>query len=234
MPLLTELETDPPRRLYKRQEMQQRPPNDRQEKSEEMKGTTSRQNLPTRGNTDVEYDLAINQNDKRRLKTLLKRKAKPPKECLIFAYDLGRVELLPILLDAGADPNAVGYQGSTIMGDCLVREDVAVLKLLLGRGADPNRGFAGTPAVVLAARSGNVEVLRLLIEAGASLSDDPRVAPNALFEAIGRGHTEVVRYLVAQGVSCRSRKPFGRTAIEYAAEKGTPEIEDLVRRRKHA
>ena len=188
---------------------------------------------PIRGNTDFDYDLAIRQRNERRLRTLLKHQIAPPKTCLIYAYQLGHTELLPVLLDAGADPNYIGNRGWTVMGDCILHSDIPTLKFLLNRGADPNRGFGGEPAIVNAARVGNVEVLRLLVDAGASLFDDPRVAPNALFEAIARGHTEIVRYLLAQGVSCNSRKPFGKTAMEWAAEKGTPEIQELIRNRRH-
>lgn len=193
---------------------------------------TPRQKSPIRGNTDFEYDLAIKQSNHRRLKTLLKHKVAPPKGCLIYAYQLRHKDLLPLLLDAGADPNYVGYRGWTIVGDCILKSDVPTLKMLLDRGADPNLGFAGTPAVVQAARMGDMETLRLLVDAGASLSDDPRVAPTALFEAIARGHTEVVQFMIVQGVSCTTRKPFGKTAIEYAAEKGTPEIQELIRNRR--
>lgn len=184
---------------------------------------------PIRGNTDFEYNLAIRQRKERRLQTLVKHRISPPKGCLIYAYQLGHTELLPILLEAGADPDYVGHQGWTIMGECILNSDIPTLKLLLARGSDPNRGFAGTPALVQAARVGNVEVLSLLVDAGASLFDDSRVAPSALFEAIARGHAEVVEYLLAQGVSCRSRKLLGKSAIEWAAEKGTPEINDLIR-----
>jgi uncharacterized protein len=196
--------------------------------------TATRQKSPIRGNTDFEYDLAIKQDNQRRIKTLLKHKIAPPKGCLLYAYQLRHTDLLSLLLDAGADPNYVGYRGWTIMGDCILNRDVSTLKLLLSRGADPSQGFAGTPAIVDAARVGNMDVFRLLVDAGASLFDDPRVAPNALFEAIARGHSDVVEYLLTQGVSCTSRKPFGKTAIAWAAEKGTPEIQALIRGRKRA
>jgi ankyrin repeat protein len=193
---------------------------------------TPRQKSPIRGNTDFEYDLAIKQHNHRRLKTLLKHKVAPPKGCLIHAYELGHKNLLPLLLDAGADPNYVGHRGWTIMGDCILKSDVSTLKMLLERGADPNLGFAGTPAIVQAARVGDIETLRLLVDAGANLFVDPRVAPHALFEAIAHGHAEVVQFMIVQGVSCTTRKPLGKTAIEYAAEKGTPEIQKLIRNRR--
>lgn len=187
---------------------------------------------PIRGNTDFEYNIAIKQRNQRRLKTLLKHKIVPPKGSLLYAYQLGHTELLPILLDATADPNYIGYRGWTLMGECILKSDIPTLQLLLSRGADPNRGFPDCPSIVQAARVGNIEVLRLLVSSGANLFADPRIAPHALFEAIARRHEEVVDYLIQLGASCTSRKPFGKTAIEWAAEKSTPEIQSLIRNRK--
>jgi ankyrin repeat protein len=196
--------------------------------------TKTGEKSPIRGNTDFEYDLGIKQNNKRRLKRLLKLKIAPPKGSLIYAYQLGHIDLLPILLDAGANPNEIGHRGWTIMGDCILKSDVSTLTLLLSSGADPNRGFESTPALVQAARVGNLEIFRLLVNAGARVFDDPRVAPNALFEAIARGYTDIVEYLLEQGVSCTSRKPFGKRTVEWALEKGTPEIQTLIRWHKNA
>jgi hypothetical protein len=201
-------------------------------KSSTMPGNRSKSAIL--GNTDFEYNLAIKQRSLPKLKTLLKYGIPPPKGCLIYPYQLGHADLLPILLDAGADPNHVGHRGWTIMGECILNSDVPTLKLLLSRKADPNRGFGGTPAIVQAARVGNIEVLSLLVDAGGSLFDDPLVAPHALFEAIARGYTDIVEYLLTKGVSCTGRKPFGKTALEWAAEKGTPEILALLRKRKRA
>ncbi len=113
-----------------------------------------------------------------------------------------------------------------------MEEKIPTLKLLLKHGADPNRPYLGIPLIVLAARVGNVEAFRLLIEAGAKLFDDPRIAPNALFEAVGRGHKEIVQFLIERGVNFTSRKRFGKSALEFAEEKGMTEILDLLRRYK--
>ena len=192
---------------------------------------TTQKKSPIRGNTDVEYTLAIKQNNPRRIQTLIKHKIKPPKGSLIYAYDLGYKELLPLLLDAGASPNDVNYKDWPIMGDCILDTEVSVLKLLLARGANPNHRPG---LIVLAARVGNIEVFRLLVESGANLFQDARLAPTALFEAIARGHFEIVHYLVEQGVSCKTKKPLGKSAVEWAAEHGTPEMQDLIRRLKNS
>jgi ankyrin repeat protein len=119
------------------------------------------------------------------------------------------------------------------MGECIEKSDAPTLKLVLSRGADPNLSYKGLHSIIYAARVGDIEVFRLLIEAGARLFVDPRVAPNAMFEAVGRGHKEIVKFLVERGVSFTSRKPFGKSAIEFAEEKGMTEVLDLLRAYKN-
>ena len=57
----------------------------------------------------------------------------------------------------------------------------------------------GATALILAAQSGHVEVVRLLLEAGADkdVADDD--GATALMEAAYRGHVEVVRLLLEAG-----------------------------------
>ena len=176
-----------------------------------------------------EYEVAIDANNIRRLRTLIRHKLPPPKNCLYQAMRCKHKNLIPILLDAGADPNEFVNQDWTAMGECILKEDVATLKSLLSRGADPNLSYRGLPSMLFAARVGNIEVFRLLYKARARLFVDPRVAPEALFEAVGRGHIEIVKFLVDRGVSFTSRKPFGKTAIEYADQHGTTEIANYLR-----
>jgi ankyrin repeat protein len=196
-----------------------------------IKKTLKRQ--PVRGNTDFEYDLAIKQNNLPKLGILKKRRVLPPKGALHHAYYLGHKELIEPLIQAGADLNYIGYGGVAIMGDCILKSDVCILKLLLQRGANPNKGYGGLPAIILAARVGNLEVLQMLVNAGASLFANPLVGREALMEAVGRGHAEIVRYLLDQGVSCRVKKPWGKTAKQYAIEKGNPEVLAAFGRTRH-
>ena len=176
-----------------------------------------------------EYEVAIDANNVRRLKTLVRHKLLPPQNCLYQAVMCKHKNLLPILLDAGADPNYFVNRYWTIMGECIEKSDAPTLKLVLSRGADPNLSYKGLHSIIYASRVGDIEVFRMLVEAGARLFVDPLVAPNALFEAVGRGHKEIVAFLIERGVKFNSRKPFGKTAIEFAEQMGMTEIRDYLR-----
>jgi ankyrin repeat protein len=83
-------------------------------------------------------------------------------------------EAAEILLKAGAKPNAAGPEEVSALHCAISAGDVALVKLLLGAGADPEfksniMGTLTTP-MMLAAREGWPEVVNLLLDAGA----DPR------------------------------------------------------------
>jgi uncharacterized protein len=114
---------------------------------------------------------------------------------LVMAAHAGFGDLVTLLLDSGADPNAAGA-GHTALHSAVLRGDQKMVKALLAHRANLNvrlakgtflkrgsREFAfdkfliGATPFLLAARLGDVELMRLLATAGADLSiglDDGR------------------------------------------------------------
>ncbi|MCO6416272.1 ankyrin repeat domain-containing protein [Siccirubricoccus sp. KC 17139] len=87
--------------------------------------------------------------------------------------------------------------------------------------AAPRRGD-GTDPVVLAARHGRVEVLRLLLQAGgvAQAEGDPDGPPTALMAAAEAGQEEAVALLLEYGADPALRDRQGRTAADLAEAAG--------------
>jgi len=94
--------------------------------------------------------------------------------------------------------------------------------------AAPRRGDGADP-VVLAARHRRLEVLRLLLEAGAAAppEGDPRRAPSALMQAAMVGDADAVALLLQYGADPALRDREGRTAADLARAAGH---ESLARR----
>jgi ankyrin repeat protein len=89
----------------------------------------------------------------------------------MYAAAFSSLDCLRLLVDSKADVNAVTKQGSTAL--MWSTADVAKVRLLLAHGADVHsRTKDGVTAMLSAAFRGNVEVLRILIAAGA----DPAAA----------------------------------------------------------
>ena len=76
-------------------------------------------------------------------------------------------EIAEYLLERGADPNIVAYEGLTPLA---VSENARMVKLLLAYGADPNIPDAeGDLPIVARIDNGDYESVRLLIDAGTDL-----------------------------------------------------------------
>jgi ankyrin repeat protein len=105
--------------------------------------------------------------------------------------DIGSARLL---LDAGADPNTPNDAGATALMWAV--DDLELTRLLLERQANPNvRSADGRSAVLLAAgRSGAVDVVKALIDAGATLDGQA-----VLTQAADAGDPAIIRLLLDRG-----------------------------------
>jgi ankyrin repeat protein len=113
-----------------------------------------------------------------------------------FAYP----ETATLLLEHGADPNAVAKNPSMVtpVHSAAAGRSLDVLRMLLMRGANPNaRQQGGFTALHTAAIQGDVNMVRLLIGRGAlpaAASDDGKTA---LQMAEEKGHTAVVEFITS-------------------------------------
>jgi ankyrin repeat protein len=137
------------------------------------------------------------------------------------------LETLAILLDAGA---AAG----TLASEAAERDHLKTLEVLAKKGAlDPNRREENSePPLYEAARSGNAEVTRFLLEHGA----DPTARSSRLFggklwtalhAAAANEHANVVRVLVERGAPLDARDGDGQSPLDVA--KGR-DVRELLRR----
>ena len=80
-------------------------------------------------------------------------------------------EVVAQLLSAGADPNAVDFEGSTPLMYAAEMETPEVLRALLAAGADPDAQDAeGRSALMYAADHCQMESVRLLVHSGANVT----------------------------------------------------------------
>ena len=140
------------------------------------------------------------------------------------------VELVEILLDAGADPNWRDSSESATALALTADSCDEIFYLLLDAGADVNAAgsFNRGTALEEIVQSGNLRRVRDLLNRGA----DVNVAPSefghlethktALQMAVNQGHEEILTLLIEAGADINApASPFGgRTALQQASARG--------------
>ncbi len=107
---------------------------------------------------------------------------------------------------------------------CLFNDDAAGVKKYLKLGCDPESVMDTLTPMVIAARNGNVEILKMLMEAGARV-DPANTKFSPLRLAADRGHHEVVQMLLRHGAAVDSYEgDEGWTALIWASAGGHVEI----------
>lgn len=115
---------------------------------------------------------------------------------LHWAAEQGKAEIVALLLDRGADPEAGNLAGSTALHIAAKLGHEPVVRLLLERKLDANAAnLAGVTPLMLAARSGNASAVRLLIAAGARLDAKDRTGMTARDVAQKLGRSELLPLL---------------------------------------
>jgi ankyrin repeat protein len=152
-----------------------------------------------------------------------------------------RIEIVKLLLEAGADPNIQTLNGDTPLIEASQRKymEEEIISLLLSYKADSNikrnkrnlitsRPQYDWTALIYAANEGLTKVVSLLLKAGANpnIKDDDGVT--ALKRAALKGYTEIVSLLLKAGANPNIKDDDGVTALNKAALKGYTEIVSLL------
>jgi len=160
---------------------------------------------------------------------------------LMRAAHSGSAEAVRLLLDGGANVAARenGLQQTALMR-AVAQNHADVVRLLVRRGADPRARSANrfTP-LLFAAQQGNVDIARVLLDAGASVDESapdgiagdtnatrsfkPGTDAAALLVAIDSGHEDMARFLVEAGAN-PNHNGAGRTALHAAVQQQMPKL----------
>jgi ankyrin repeat protein len=160
------------------------------------------------------------------------------------------LELIRMLLDRGADVNArtkevppvrrfitplgdlswVDFTGQTAFVRAALAGDMALMRLLLEKGADPNiPTLAGTTALMAAAgvnwmggqtytepKEALMEAVQLCLDKGAEVNAKNSMGVTAVIGAANRGSDDILEFLVKRGARLDVKDKEGRTPLVWA------------------
>jgi uncharacterized protein len=182
-------------------------------------------------------DAAMN-NDGREIRALLRQtvdvNATQPDgmTALHWAAHLDNLEIADELLRAGADFRAANRTGATPMYLATVNGSAAMIERLLAAGHDANAVLTETleTVLMLTAKTGNPDAVRVLVEHGADVNAKQVRQFTPLMFAAAEGHIAVIQTLLAAGADASAgtipstkperRPPGGMTALLFAARQG--------------
>lgn len=145
---------------------------------------------------------------------------------LILAAANGRLEVVRALLDANADVNAKNHFSSSALELASRQGHSEVVRALLAAKADLN----SNPCILYSASaSGNVDVMKLLLDAGADKDGkNCGVGNPLLIYAIEEGSANVVRALLEAGTDKEVRDGDGYTPLIAAIRHSRVEVVSLL------
>lgn len=128
------------------------------------------------------------------------------------AAGVGSNEVVKVLLKAGADPNLVGTGTRSALFDAAIYGHARIVQALLQAGAHVdaatlgsrgNSEIEGVTPLIAAAEGGHLDVVRLLVDAGADVNRSDSSGFTALMGTVRSGHPKMVKFFLARGGSPR-------------------------------
>ncbi|KAI9763081.1 MAG: hypothetical protein M1840_000928 [Geoglossum simile] len=145
------------------------------------------------------------------------------------AAPTGRIQLIHMLINKGADINAQGgYYGNPLQA-ALARSLGELAPMLLEKGADVNAsgGQFGHP-LQAAARYASPRTVQLLVDHGADVNAQGGYYGNALQAACHRGDEEIVLLLLKRGANVNARGGTWGLPIRAATKRGHDRIAQIL------
>lgn len=133
------------------------------------------------------------------------------------AVDRGHGEVVRLLLDRGADPDAKGEGGFTPLGAAALHGHARIARLLLAAGASTEeRGSSGNTPLIEAVLLDRREVVRELLPYRPDAARHNREGLSAVALAARLGHVEVLDMLLGSGADPNGLDRGGRPPLYWA------------------
>lgn len=145
------------------------------------------------------------------------------------AYACRTPELITLLLNAGADINAITFMEKDALMTAAADGNLEAIRFLLDKGLDVNAcDVSGSTPLIYAAGNGRQDAVRALLAAGADMGATNRWGHTAFVAAVRPGGKEgrlaTASVLLDAGSDVNARDWEGKTALFGAARGDAPEL----------
>lgn len=157
---------------------------------------------------------------------------------ITFAAENGNLNILKMLLDAGANPDGATSYGDTALIIAIMNDKKSAIDLLLQYKADVNKtNQFGASAFTGAAGMGDVDLVEKLLQHGADINKTfPFMNPSTkqvqenttpLSVAVQMGHLKVVELLLKNKADLYIKDSLGKSAVDYSKQGSNTDIKAL-------
>jgi ankyrin repeat protein len=143
---------------------------------------------------------------------------------LLAAIHTGHLDLVPLLLNHGADPNLADRAGRTPLMEAGSSVEITSLLLEHHASVGPLTPGGFTPLMT----AGTLEVIRLLLAHGADVNAARENGFTPLMMEVQSGKPECVQELLAHGANPNAKQAIGRTVLQVALYRGDARIVRLL------
>jgi len=150
---------------------------------------------------------------------------------LMIAISYGRADIARVLLNAGADVGIKDRSGRSALSlAAQFQSDASLVKLLVekGSGVEERSGNLRATPLMLAASSGNIDVMEALLAAGAKVESRDLADETPVFYAVALNRSAALRALLRHGASADATGKNG-SLVHLAMSPGREECLGVLR-----
>ncbi len=137
-----------------------------------------------------------------------------------IAVNKGKVDILQYLIQHGAKLDGTNSNGKTYLEDAIENKHREVAQLLISKMQESGEIQSTAPAVALAAKTGDAEVLKMLGDAGAPLEVRGADSYFPIHLAVKGGNYDAMIYLISKGVDVNAKCGQGYSVLDWAKNEG--------------
>ena len=185
----------------------------------------------TSGDNTNPLKFAVEPNDQEKVKLLLEYNADPNikdksrRTPLHFACFHGYVQIAEILILAGANPNYKDSYAISPLINAINQCNENCVSLLISHDANVNLGvnykFDRKIAIMHAAKTNNLNIIKLLVEAGCNLNKPGHCGETSLHIAAKHGGEATIEYLLIHGANPNMTDDNGLTALFHVIKQAS-------------